>query len=67
MFQWKPVPQQTVDYAEEMGYDSVVNGANTTNCHFSLFASKELTTAWEKGARLAKQDLAHPTPPKDDE
>ena len=40
-------------YAYRMGKDSVVNGANITNCHFTLFTSKELTEAWERGVKDA--------------
>ena len=35
--------------AERLGYDSAVNGANTVNCHFSLFNSPTMTAAWERG------------------
>ncbi len=33
------------------GFDCAINGANTNNCHFSLFARTELTRAWERGKR----------------
>ena len=39
-----------------MGYDAEKNGANTENCHFILFRSKESTEAWEAGKRDAKRD-----------
>ena len=35
--------------AFEMGYDCAKNGANETNCHFTLFSKSELTKAWECG------------------
>ena len=43
----------TLQYAEDMGYDCGKNGANTTNCHFGLFATRELTGAWERGKARA--------------
>ena len=42
-------PRVTEEYAEKMGRDCAVNGANTTNCNFRLFARSELTKAWERG------------------
>lgn len=33
----------------KMGRDCAKHGANTTNCHFSLFQNKDCTTAWELG------------------
>ncbi len=39
-----------------MGYDCEIHGANTTNCHFSLFDSPEHTAAWEAGVAQAKKD-----------
>lgn len=42
------------EYAERMGYDCEWNGADMTNCHFSLFAKPELTAAWERGKRRAE-------------
>lgn len=38
-----------IDHAREMGRDYARNGANTTNCHFSLFCTREHTEAWERG------------------
>ena len=35
--------------AYKMGFDSVVNGCNTENCNFTLFATKESKDAWERG------------------
>ncbi len=46
-----------IDYAYEMGRDCALNGANITNCHFSLFASREQTEAWERGKESAEQEL----------
>lgn len=37
--------------AEAMGYDAGRNMPNMKNCHFSLFASPELTRAWERGKK----------------
>ncbi len=46
------------------GYDYGLRGANTTNCHFSLFATKELTAAWEAGKRAGETDKATGATPK---
>lgn len=37
------------------GFDCGMNGANTTNCHFGLFSSREMTAAWERGKRVANE------------
>lgn len=36
-------------HAYRMGYDAGMNGANETNCHFSIFATPERTKQWERG------------------
>lgn len=33
------------------GYDCGLKGANTYNCHFSIFSSRERTKEWERGKR----------------
>ena len=38
------------------GYDCEKNGANLTNCHFALFATAELTKAWEQGKEDYKKE-----------
>jgi hypothetical protein len=38
----------------EAGYDCGKNGANETNCHFSIFGSRENTKEWERGKRDAE-------------
>ena len=46
------------DEAYRQGHDCGVHGPNQTNCHFSLFACREWTTAWERGktaGELAKK------------
>lgn len=40
----------------ELGYDCAVNGANTTNCHFSIFSSPDRTKAWEDGKKVGEQE-----------
>lgn len=35
--------------AYNFGRDAGINGANTTNSNFSIFAKPELTKAWVKG------------------
>lgn len=49
-------PHHSTEHAYKMGYDYEMNGANETNCHFSIFSSKENATAWEAGKREAVQD-----------
>lgn len=41
--------------AYDAGYDCEKNGANTTNCHFSIFSSKEKMEAWEEGKKDRKE------------
>jgi len=45
------MPERSKDYAYKMGFDSSVNGANTANCHFSIFSTIETTKAWEDGVK----------------
>ena len=33
----------------QAGRDYAINGANTVNCHFRWFATKESTREWERG------------------
>ncbi len=44
-------PRRDKKYAYKMGLDCARNGADTTNCHFSIFSSPENTKAWEKGVK----------------
>jgi len=44
-------PERSKDYAYKIGFDSSINGANTTNCHFSIFSSPKNTKAWEEGVK----------------
>lgn len=37
--------------AYDAGRDCAKNGSNTTNCHFSFFATPELMKAWELGKK----------------
>ena len=53
------IPEVKQTEAYKLGYDCGVHGANTTNCHFSIFNSKANTREWEKGkaaALLAKEN-----------
>ena len=56
-------PKRSKDYAYEMGFDSSINGANTTNCHFSIFASDENKKSWEAGVKdgIARNKPLQPT------
>lgn len=50
------IPTITSVDAFEYGYDCEINGPNhRTNCHFSIFSSKENTRAWEKGKKAASK------------
>ena len=44
--------------AREAGIDCGLNGPNTTNCHFSHFATPKLTAAWEGGKRHGSDERA---------
>ena len=37
--------------AFKLGRDCRENGANTHNCHFSIFSKPEFTKAWEEGKK----------------
>jgi len=50
------IPTFNERQAFSAGYDSVKNGANTKNCHFSYFATKALSDAWSQGAQRAKAE-----------
>lgn len=39
-------------HAYQMGRDYILNGPNTTNCHFSLFSSTEGMKEWERGKEI---------------
>ena len=42
--------------AYDAGFDCEKNGANTSNCHFSIFSTKEKTEAWRKGKKMAESE-----------
>lgn len=48
-------PKRDKKYAYKMGLNFAKNGANTTNCHFSIFSSPENSEAWVKGAKDGKK------------
>ena len=52
-FQKKPELRK----AYEAGLDYAKNGANTTNCHFSIFSDPSKTVAWEEGTRDGKKGM----------
>ncbi len=54
------IPKVSRKEAYKYGYDCGINGVNETNCHFSIFSSKENTKAWEEGrvAALADKTVA---------
>ncbi len=41
------------------GHDAGLNGPNTTNSHFSFFATKEQTRDWEAGNAAGKKAKAN--------
>lgn len=50
------IPKVNADICFKAGYDAEMNGANTTNCHFSLFSAPQFTAAWENGKKQASKD-----------
>jgi hypothetical protein len=42
-------PGSGLQEAYNAGRDSAIHGANTTNCHFRHFATREKTMMWERG------------------
>lgn len=49
---------RAMEHAEQMGYEAGRTKPNETNCHFSLFATKELMEAWSMGNRRGLQEKA---------
>jgi len=43
------LPVFDIHHCYRLGYDCGLNGSNTTNCHFAVFATPEKTKAWEQG------------------
>jgi hypothetical protein len=50
------IPKEADAY--EAGYDCEKNGANEENCHYTFFATPELTAAWERGKEAARRCVA---------
>ena len=48
---------QHLSYAYKMGFDCGKNGANTTNCNFSIFNSEDNTKEWERGKTDASKSI----------
>lgn len=46
--------------AYNAGYACALNGPNTTNCDFRLFATEELMKAWERGKAAGEKRKAKP-------
>lgn len=53
------IPEYEINYCYDMGVDCELNGANTTNCHFAIFATKEKMQAWERGKRDARENKSN--------
>ena len=49
-------PRPSLEDAYRMGRDCALHGADSTNCHFALFRSPEMTAEWERGKREADHD-----------
>lgn len=49
-------PNVTETEAYRRGYNCGLNGANTENCHFSIFSSLEKMKEWERGKADAERE-----------
>lgn len=49
----EPMDEKT---AYQRGYDYGQNGANDTNCSYSIFVNSSFKEAWERGRDAAKAD-----------
>ena len=49
------IPKVEGSKAYNMGFDCGLNGANTTNCHFSIFQNQTNTKEWERGKKNAEK------------
>ena len=49
--------ERIVDKAYDAGKDCAINGADTTNCHFSLFSSPEIMKSWQKGKNDGEEEV----------
>ena len=47
-------PREMEEDCGELGEDCGKNGANTTNCNFTIFSKPEFTKAWEDGKLTAE-------------
>ena len=52
------VGQPSEEHAERMGFDAGYNKPDETNCHFSLFLTRELSRAWELGKKRGEERRA---------
>ena len=50
----------TEKQAEQAGREAGYFGPNLTNCHFTYFATPELTKAWERGNEQARSNSPMP-------
>ncbi len=48
---------KSIKEAYDAGYDCGTKGADTVNCHFTFFATKELTEAHSKGVKDAENKI----------
>lgn len=47
---------RTIEQAERAGYHAGRDSPNQINCHFTFFATPELTKAWESGNARGKAE-----------
>ena len=43
----------------DLGYDAGFNEPNMENCHFGLFATKEMSDAWSSGSKDGEMDKSN--------
>jgi hypothetical protein len=55
----RAIPRRTEKDAEQAGWEAGYYGPNTSNCHFTYFATPELTAAWERGNAGGKVERAN--------
>lgn len=65
----KPHKEATAELQDcyDRGYSAGYFGANTQNCHFSLFNTPEKTKAWQRGndaGSLAREKITKKKPKK---
>lgn len=52
----RPAKKVSLSDAFEAGRDTVLNGPNVDNCHFSYFDTVALSSEWERGRKSAESN-----------